>query len=122
MPHLAERFEAAVLKLTTEGSVKQRLSRAYSDHLEGLRAEELPASIASTYEDLDAALQRVPPVGNEPRASASVRKMSSADAARHAAAIVSMYGDLLRHGERAEPLKVVEPSARSVPAYLAGGS
>jgi hypothetical protein len=122
MSHLAERFEAAVVQLTADGSLKQRLSRAYSEHLEGLQAQELPQSIAPVYADLHAALHRVPPLGNETRARASVRKMSSADAARHAAAIVSMYGDLLRHGERAEPLKVVEPSPRSVPAYLVGGS
>lgn len=122
MSHLAERFEAAVLKLTAEGSVKQRLTRAYSEHLEGLQVKDLPQSVAGRYQDLDAALQRAKPFGNETRARASVRKMSAAEAARHAEAIVSMYGDLLRRPERVEPLKVVEPGSRSVPAYLVGGS
>lgn len=122
MSHLAERFEAAVLQLTADGPVKQRLTRAYSEHLEGLQAEELPQGIVAIYEDLDAALHRVGASGNETRTRASVRKMSTAEAARYAASIVSMYGQLLRHGERTEPLKVVEPSSRSVPAYLVGSS
>ena len=122
MSHLTERFEAAVLLLVAEGPVKQRLSRAYSDYLEGLEPSDLPQGVGAAYRDLDAALHRVAPLGTETRAKASIRKMSTADAARYAESIVAMYGQLWRHGERAEPLKIVEPSARSVPAFLVNGS
>lgn len=122
MTYLANRFEAAVIALVTDAPIKQRLTRAYSDHLEGLREADLPRHISAAYCALQAALHRVPPVGNGTRVAASVQKMSGGEAAYYAEEIVKLYVELMRHGQRAEPLKVVEPADQRVPGYLAGNS
>ena len=42
MSHLAERFAEAVRTLVSDGPIKQRLSRAFAEHLEGLDDAEFP--------------------------------------------------------------------------------
>jgi hypothetical protein len=117
MAHLAERFSEAVRTLVGDGSVKQRLSRAYIECLKGLEPEELPAPLRSTFGELEAALTRVRPAGKETRVHASVQKMSPSEAGGHAATIVKLYVELLTQAERAEPLKVV-PGSKKPPRYL----
>ena len=132
MPYLDERFEAAVFTLVGEGSVKDRLVTAYLKHLDDLERDELPRGLRKKFEDLDATLHAVTPVRGEPRARATIRKMSKLQAGKHARTIVSLYADLkcelaeerenvkiiraqlICRGERADPLKVVTmPSASS---------
>lgn len=120
MSHLTKRFEAALHALVTEGPIKQRLSKAYSDHLEDLQEADLPAGLRGTFHDLNEALHRVAPMGKETRIKASVQKMSFLEAGAHASTIVKLYTQLLRHGDRAEPLKVVKAApAETVPHFLA---
>ncbi len=107
MPNLDERFEAAVSALVGEGSVKDRLVAAYSEHLDDLEDSELPRGLRTTFEDLHTALHAVKPTGREPCVRATIRKMSKLQAGSHARTIVSLYADLVCHGERAELLKVV---------------
>ena len=116
MPYLDERFEAAVSALVGEGSVKDRLVAAYSEHLDDLEDSELPRGLRTIFEDLHTALHAVKPTGREPRVRATIRKMSKLQAGNHARTILSLYADLVCHGKRAEPLKVVndkraEPSS-----------
>jgi hypothetical protein len=121
MSPLAERFAEAVHALVSDGPVKQRLCRAYSDYLEGLDQGELPTALRATFSELEAALTRVGPVGTETRVRASVQKMSPREAGEHAGTIVKLYvGLLLGQTERAEPLKVV--TATKPPRYLTGRS
>jgi hypothetical protein len=118
MSPLVERFAEAVRTLVADGPIKQRLSRAYADHLQGLDLTDLPAALRGEFTDLDAALTRVQPVGSETRVRASVQKMSPVEAGDHAGTIVKLYaGILLGQTERAEPLKVVT-SAKKPPRYL----
>lgn len=117
MSHLAERFASAVRILVGDGPVKQRLSRAYSEFLEGLDDAEFPGALRGAFNDLAAALNRVAPAGKESRVHASVQKMSPAEAGDHAGTIVRLYVEILTQGERAEPLKVVS-SAVKPPRYL----
>jgi len=107
MPDLAERFEAAVSALVGEGSVKDRLLAAYSEHLDGLETSELPRELRTTFEHLHMALHAVESTGGQSCLRASIRKMSMQHAGNHARTIVSLYAKLLCRGERAEPLKVV---------------
>ncbi len=107
MPYPDERFEAAVSALVGEGSVKDRLITAYSQHLDDLEDSELPRGLRTTFEDLHTALHAVKPTGREPRVRATIRKMSKLQAGNHARTILSLYADLVCHGKRAEPLKVV---------------
>lgn len=117
MAHLAERFEAAVLTLVGDGSVKQRLSRAYSENLEGIPDTELPVGLRETFAGLTAALNRIAAIGVETRVRTNVQKMSPAEAADHAAAIVKLYTEIVQQGERAEPLKVVS-AGKAPPRFL----
>jgi hypothetical protein len=117
MAHLAERFAEAVRTLVSDGPIKQRLNRAFAEHLEGLDDGEFPIGLRREFNDLQSALYRVEPVGNESRVRASVQKMSPVEAGAHADTIVRLYIGLLGQTERAEPLKVVS-SPKKPPRYL----
>jgi hypothetical protein len=118
MSYLAERFEAAVSALVAEGPVKQRLAAAYSEHLDDLESSELPASLRTAFAELHSALHRVHPTGREPSVRATIRKMSSMEAGSHAGTIVMLYTELVRYGERAEPLKIVSGKKAQAPRFL----
>jgi len=114
-----QRFAAAVETLVGDGPVKQRLANAYSVHLADIAEANLPPGLRREFGELQAAINRVAPAGSESRVRASVQKMSSAEAAGHAATIVKLYVELMNGLERAEPLKVVA-QPRKPPRYLTG--
>jgi hypothetical protein len=118
MAQLTDRFAAALRTLVSDGTVKQRLSRAYAECLEDLQGNELPPALRQEFGALQAALCRRDPAGSETRVRASVQKMSPLEACDHAGTIVRLYVELLGQGERAEPLKVV--SRQKPPRYLSG--
>ncbi|RPI59691.1 MAG: hypothetical protein EHM50_08715 [Lysobacterales bacterium] len=95
------------------------MANAYALHLAELADAELPAAVLRDFAELNTALTRVAPVGNETRIRASVQKMSPSEATEHAATIVKMYVALVSGLERAEPLKVVA-APRKPPRYLTG--
>jgi hypothetical protein len=121
MSYLAERFEAALLALIGDGPIKQRLNAAYSEHLEDLEEAELPAALRGAFSELNAALNRVAPIGKETRVKASVQKMSFREAGAHAATIVELYSELIRQGQRSKPLKVVKSLRDSTRERSAAG-
>jgi hypothetical protein len=122
MSHLAQRFAEAVRTLVSDGPVKQRLGRAFAEHLENVDDAELPAGLRREFSELHDALNRIAPVGNETRVRASVQKMSPGEAGGHANTIVRLYVELLLgYAERAEPLKVVS-SPKKPPRYLTNRS
>jgi hypothetical protein len=114
----AQRFGEATQELIGDGPIKQRLAAAYTDHLAELAEADLPATLRPEFDELQAAMTRVPPAGNETRVRASVQKMSPAEAVAHAATILKLYLELATSTERAEPLKVVPP--RKPPRFLTG--
>jgi hypothetical protein len=116
----AQRFAEAVNVLIGDGPVKQRLASAYALHLADLVDAEFPVALRRELAELQAAITRVAPVGNETRVRASVQKMSPDEAAGHAATIVKLYVELMSGVERAEPLKVVVTPPRKPPRYLTG--
>ena len=77
MPPFAERFAAAVQTLIGDGPIKQRLATAYSLHLADIADADLPPALRRDFGDLQAAINRVAPVGKETRVRASVQKMSA---------------------------------------------
>jgi hypothetical protein len=117
MSHLAERFAEAVRTLVSDGPIKQRLSRAYADNLEGIDQADLPPAVRHEFGDLTAALTRIAPAGNETRVRANVQKMSPSEAGEHAITIVKLYVELVGQVGRAEPLKVVTSGSKA-PRYL----
>lgn len=122
MPYLAERFEAAVSALVAEGSVKDRLSAAYLEHLDDLETSELPQGLRTKFDDLHTALHAVRPIGREPCIKATIRKMSRLQAGNHARTIVSIYAELVCRGERAEPLKAVSAKRKKAPRSVSQGA
>ncbi len=118
MSHLTERFAEAVQTLVGDGPVKQRLIRAFDEHLGDLDGADLPPALRPGFSELQAALSSRVPAGTESRAQASVQKMSAAEAGDYAGAIVELYAALMGQLERAEPLKVVS-SPRKTSSLLA---
>ena len=107
MSHLTERFAEAVQTLVGDGPLKQRLIRAFGEHLGDLDGTDLPPALRAGFTELRTALSCRAPVGTESRVQASVQKMSAAEAGDYAGAIVELYTALVGQLERAEPLKVV---------------
>lgn len=119
MSNIVDRFEAAMQALIEDGPVKQRLTKAYSDHLEDLRELELPIDGSEAFSDLHSALHRVPPVGRESPVKASVQKMSSLEAGWHARTIFRLYAELVAAGRRVDPLAAVDTAESEPPRFLA---
>ena len=121
MSQLTDRFAAAVRTLVSDGTLKQRLIRAYGDHLGDIDQGDLPIAVRRDFAELTDALQCRAPAGAESRIQATVQKMSASEAGSHAGKIVQLYAALLGQLERAEPLKVVaSPAAapKKAPRFL----
>jgi hypothetical protein len=114
---VAQHVAEALRILVGDGPIKQRLASAYSDHLASVTENELPPASRLEFAELQAALTRVAPIGNEPLVRASVQKMSPEEASRHAATILKIYISVANIMERAEPLKVVGV-AKNPPHFL----
>ena len=106
MSHLADRFAEAVRTLVSDGPIKQRLSRAYSENLEGLDQAELPPGLRREFSDLEVAFSRIAPVGNETRVRANVQKMSASEAGQSA-----RIDDRLKASVAGQSVFVPNPSA-----------
>jgi len=115
-----ECFRDAAVLLAGSGPVKQRLTDAYQSHLRDLDPESLPRNLRSPFSALVAALQSGQKVGTLDAVSACVRKMSEAEAARHAQSIVHMFADLQEPtaGNRSAVLRAVPDADDEIPAFL----
>lgn len=136
MSQIVERFEAAVETLVGEGPVKHRLGRAYTEFLEDLRPVDLPIPGNGDLGELHSALHSEAPVGNIGAVTASIHKMSPAEAWWHARTILRVYTELLAMGRGARPEgeSALEPAGESgdaresapaairPPRILAGGA
>jgi hypothetical protein len=95
MTNTVDRFYAALRVLTGEGSVKQRLIRAYADNLDDLDVSELPDELQERFAETHQRVHSVPPLNGEGAVRASVRKMSAQDASDCAHALLSIYAGML---------------------------
>jgi hypothetical protein len=89
---LSRRLEAAVLALAGDGTLKDRLYAAFSDHLEDIDERELPEEIQSAFGDMTKTMHRARALPGDSVVRASVRKLSSEDAQRYSALVVRAYG------------------------------
>ena len=116
-----ERFRDAVVVLAGGGPVKQRLLQAYQEHLLDLIPDDLPRELRGPFSALTTALQSAQRTGSLDAVSASVRKMSESEAARHSQAIVRMFSSLqesaLSAARPAALLRAV-PDDDPIPAFL----
>jgi len=105
-----ESFHRAVHELASCGTIKQRLTVAYSKHLKELTAEDLPAEIRSVFLELSQQLTCVPPLRGETAVCATVRKMSNDEAESVARRIVQLLAELAEHRDasvRVKPRRVL---------------
>ena len=112
MTDLSARLEAAALSLAGPGSIKDRLTDAYT-HVEDIEASELP-ELGAEFEQMMKALhsERALPGDNVVRAS--VRKLSADDVRHYAELLVRLYGMVagIKH-QRSAPRNL-----SAVPKYL----
>lgn len=111
-----EKFHGATLSLARSGSIKERLSNAYRQHLAEVREEDLPRELRAEFRELCSALTAERPLlRGEDAVQATVRKLSGEEAERLAAALVQLFCELPR-----VPVGAARPSgAQIVPLYLA---
>jgi hypothetical protein len=91
-----EKFQGATLSLTRSGSIKDRLTDAYRNHLSDLAEEELPLAIREQFHKVRCSLTRERPLRGEDAIRASVRKMSSHEAENIAETVVQMLTVMAR--------------------------
>ncbi len=89
-----ERLHKATLELAKASSIKQRLTDAYSRHLQDLATADLPGSARTEFEVLRQRMTEVPPLRGETAVAATVRKMSTDEADACAARIVRLLDAL----------------------------
>ena len=118
-----ERFRNAALVLAGSGPVKQRLAQAFHGYLGTLAVDELPRELRERFSALATALHSAQRTGSLDSVSASVLKMSEAQACEHAQAIVLMFSSL----HEAPPVVVASrpatllravPDEPEIPAFL----
>jgi hypothetical protein len=107
-------LHAATLELTKGTSLKQRLTSAYSKHLQHIDAGTLPSDLRQEFTELIGGLESVRPLPGESAVQATVRKMSGDEADLYAARIVELFGNLARR------LAVADDSAYSPLAAVNG--
>ncbi len=106
-----DKFRGAALSLARSGSIKDRLTDAYRNHLALVDESELPLELVEEFRAVSYALNRERPLlRGEDTFRATVRKMSSVEAEKVASTVVRLFGEMSR-----EPAGVV---ARKPPKSL----
>lgn len=118
MNYHVDRFYAAVSVLAGDGHIKQRLIKAYRDNLDNIVEDDLPQELKKSFRELKSRLHCVAPLNGEGPVCASVRKMSVQDASECAAAVVSLYGDVIRQAENLQDPLPLNVAADKVPPFL----
>lgn len=91
-----DHLQQATLRLSQEGSLKERLVDAYSEHLLNVESVQLPELVRVEFEALHAAMHSAVPQPRECVIRASVRKMSNAEVRAHAALVVRVFAAVAR--------------------------
>lgn len=119
MSNHVDQFMTAVSVMAGNGHVKQRLIKAYDEHLRSLDENDLPISARKQFAELRRLMESVAPLNGEGPIRATVRKMSVHDTERAARLMVELMAEVVRHtdGRQAHlPLKAEERP--SVPRFL----
>ena len=119
MSYHVDRFYAAVSVLASHGHIKQRLMKAYEEHLEGINEDEIPAAVRESFAELQQDMHRVAPSNGEGTICASVRKMSPEEAGECAVSVVTMYRQMLLQSDSDQPDLPLDHENRAVvPPFL----
>ncbi len=104
-----EKFQGATLSLARSGSIKDRLTDAYRNHLSAVAEEELPREIREQFHNVRCSLTREQPQRGEDAIRATVRKMSSHEAENIAGTVVQMLSVMARSPQSGRPVSPVPP-------------
>lgn len=96
MTSISECFLAAVHCVSNPEPIKNRLAQAWLEHLDSIDSGQLPEEIRANFIGLRNAMYDRKPLYFESAPLASIRKMSTLEAATHVQTIVTLYSDLLR--------------------------
>lgn len=123
MAYLSSKFRDAVVALCDNGSVKERLTKSFTQHLEEIHEDELPTGQRGVFAELRQRLHGTTALRGENPIAASVRKMSVTQAAECARCIVDLYTATIAQEQQGRSLHVVEsgdsaPMAAAVPEFL----
>lgn len=114
-----ERFHAALIVLAGHGHVKQRLIKAFEEHLADIHEDDLPVAIKQSFADLRHEMQRVSPLNGEGPICASVRKMSLQEASDCAGRVVTLFAEVLGQGDELQSaLPLAGSGEERVPPFL----
>ena len=106
-----EQFQGATLLLARSGSIKDRLTDAFRNHLSQVQEDDLPREIREQFCSVCRSLTSERPQRGEDAVRASVRKLSSRDADLIASSVVEMLAVIPRAPARSTgpaPLYLVE--------------
>jgi hypothetical protein len=96
MNDVLDQLHQATVKLSQSGPIKDRLADAYATYLSNIDASDIPDRHRDGFIELHTALNRERPLPRESVVRASVRKMSTEEADRHAALVVHAFASLAR--------------------------
>jgi hypothetical protein len=109
-----EKFRGAALSLARSGSIKDRLTNAYRNHLAFVDESELPGELVEEFRAVSYALNRQRPLlRGEDTFRATVRKMSNTEADEVASCVVRLFGEISR-----EPASVARKVPKSLPQII----
>ena len=109
-----DKFRGAALSLARSGSIKDRLTDAYRNHLAFVDESELPIELVEEFRAVSYALNRERPLlRGEDTFRATVRKMSSTEADEVASTVVRLFGEMSR-----DPASVTRKSPKSLPQII----
>ncbi len=92
-----DKFRGAALSLARSGSIKDRLTDAYRNHLAFVEESELPTELVEEFRAVSYALNRQQPLlRGEDAFRATVRKMSKTEADDVASCVVRLFGEISR--------------------------
>ena len=119
MSHYVDRLQAALTVLAGHGHIKQRLIKAYEDHLAEIDEEDLPIASRPVYARLRQTMHRVSPHNGESHVCASVRKMSVKEASECASLIVGLFAQVATSGDDVQvTLPLSDDPTTRVPPFL----
>jgi hypothetical protein len=109
-----DKFRGAALSLARSGSIKDRLTDAYRNHLAFVEESELPTELVEEFRAVSYALNRQRPLlRGEDTLRATVRKMSNPEADAVASCVVRLFGEISR-----EPASVTRRPPKSAPQII----
>ena len=119
MSSMWEQLEGAAVSVTRAGSIKDRLTDAFRNHLAHVDVEELPETLRAQFRACHDALIRERPLPGEDAVRATVRKISSHEADEIAASVVRLYGAFVREStarECTQPNVILNNATVSTPS------